>query len=147
MKRQTKPRGMTLVELLAVVVILGLLAGTLVIGFSSSFGTAKHELAKSGIGTIVAKLETYRISHGQWPDSDLGLAALTDGHAVPTDPYYLGSDQLHDPWGHPYLYIAPGPGGHPFEVLSYGADGQPGGDGEDAEVSSVNLRGAGGSGQ
>lgn len=134
-------RGMTLVEILAVVVILGLLAGTLIVGFSGSFGKAKHELAKSGIGVIVGKLEVYRMEHNAWPSNDQGLAVLTHGRAQPNDAYYLNPDQVLDPWGHPYLYITPGPGGHPFEVLSYGADGQVGGEGENRDVSSTNLRG------
>jgi general secretion pathway protein G len=133
-------RGMTLVELLAVVVILGLIAGTLLVGFSASFGTAKHELARTGIGVIVTRLETYRIEHGKWPGNDSGLAALTDGQSLPTQPWYLAPDQLRDPWKNPYLYVTPGPGGHPFEVLSYGADNRPGGEGEDADISSANLR-------
>jgi general secretion pathway protein G len=136
-------RGMTLVEILAVVVILGLVAGTLLVGFSGSFGKAKHELAKSGIGVIVAKIEAYRIEHSTWPDNDLGLAVLSDGHASPTASYYLGPDKLIDPWGRTYLYVIPGPDGHPYEVISYGADGQPGGEtgSENADISSTNLRG------
>lgn len=143
MRRGSGRSGMTLVEILAVVVILGLIAGTIVLGFSGSFGQAKHELARSGIGTIVAKIEMYRISTGQWPSNDLGLAALTDGHATPSDSYYLSPDKLVDPWGRPYLYVLPGPSGHPYEVITYGADGQPGGSpgSEDADISSVNLRG------
>jgi len=133
-------RAMTLVEILAVVVILGLLAGTLLIGFSGTFGKAKHELAKSGIGLVVSKLELYRIEHDAWPGNDMGLATLGEGYAAPTDPWYLSPDKLLDPWGNTYMYIAPGPQGHPYEVLTYGADAQPGGEGENADISSVNLR-------
>lgn len=128
--------AMTLVEVLAVVVILGLIAGTLVVGFSGSFGRAKRELARSGIGVIVSKLETYHVDHGDFPGNDLGLAALTDGHASPRDPYYLSRDQILDPWGSEYLYVTPGPAGHPYEVISYGADGQPGGEGDGEDLSS-----------
>lgn len=137
-------RAMTLVEILAVVVILGLVAGTLLVGFSGTFGKAKHELAKSGIGIVASKLELYKIEFDHWPGNDLGLAALSDGHATPTAPHYLSRDQLLDPWGNPYLFVTPGPNGLPYEVLSYGADGQPGGERgtENADVSSANLRGA-----
>jgi len=130
---------MTLVEVLAVVVILGLLAGTLAIGFSGAFGKGKHELAKTGIGQIVGRLEVYYMDQSAWPDLDAGLRALTE--AAPTSAYYLPADNLHDPWDRPYVYITPGPEGHPYEVMSYGADGQPGGEGENADLSSVNLRG------
>ena len=138
---ESDPRGMTLVEVLAVVVILGLMAATLLVGFSGSFGKAKHELAKSGIGIIVSQLEKYRLQESSWPSNDQGLAVLTDGKATPSESYYLNRGQLLDPWDRAYLYVTPGPNGHPYEVLSYGADGQPAGEGENADISSVNLRG------
>ncbi len=134
-------RGMTLVEILAVVVILGLIATTLLVGFSGTFGKAKHELARSGIGLLAGKVETYRIEKSDWPSNELGLAALSAPHATPTASYFVNADQLTDPWGRQYLYVMPGPDGHPFEIRSYGADGQPGGEGENADLSSANLRG------
>ena len=60
--------------------------------------------------------------------------------ATPSDYYYLNTGQLLDPWKRPYLYVTPGPDGHPYEVLSYGADGLPGGEGPNGDISSVNLR-------
>jgi general secretion pathway protein G len=134
-------RGLTLVEILAVVVILGFLAATLAVGFSGSFGKAKHELAKTGIGQIVDKVEAFRIEKGAWPTNDLGLRALSDGHAAPTDSFFLEAGKLLDPWKRPYYYVTPGPNQYPYEVLTYGADGAPGGGGEDADVTSVDLRG------
>lgn len=133
--------AMTLVEVLAVVVILGLIAGTLAVGFSGAFAKGKRELAKTGIGVIVQRLETYHLEHDAWPDGSVGLAALSDGHAVPTDSFYLQRDQVLDPWRNPFVLIVPGPGGRPYEVVSYGADGHPGGIGEDADLTSTNLRG------
>ncbi len=139
--RPTRPtrHGMTLVEVLAVVVILGLLAATLAIGFSGAFGKGKHELAKTGIGQIVGKIEVYRMDTSTWPDLETGLSVLAN--ASPTSAYYLPADNLLDPWDRPYIYITPGPDGHPYEVVSYGADGQLGGEDEDADLSSVSLRG------
>lgn len=131
--------GMTLVEVLAVVVILGLVASTLAVGFSGALGRGKHELAKTQIAVIVGKVESYRIERDAWPSDDLGLEALSDGHASPSDSYYLSQDKLFDPWGRPYVLIVPGPDGHPYEVLTFGADGAPGGDGPNADLSSVNL--------
>lgn len=107
--RTNARRGMTLVEVLAVVVILGLLAGTLAIGFSGAFGKGKHELAKTGIGQIVGRLEVYYMDQSAWPDLDTGLRALAE--APPTSAYYLPSDNLFDPWDRPYVYITPGPEG------------------------------------
>ncbi len=132
--------GMTLVEVLAVVVILGLLASILAISFSGSFGKAKRELAKTGIGAIARHVELYRLDKGTWPTSDVGLTVLTDGHATPAESYYLEPAQLVDPWKRPYWFLTPGPGARPYEILSYGADGAPGGDGENADVTSANLR-------
>ena len=139
--RAAAARAMTLVEVLAVVVILGLIAGMLLVGFSGTFGKAKHELARSGIGIVVMQLEKYRLEHDAWPTNDQGLAVLTNDRAAPTASYYLNPGQLLDPWRQSYLYVTPGPRGHPYEVLSYGADGQPGGEGENADVKSANLRG------
>jgi general secretion pathway protein G len=133
-------RGMTLVEVLAVVVILGLLAGTLAISLSGAVGKGKREIAKSGISKVQQAVEAYRIEHGAWPADDVGLAALGDGHADPTASYFLGSDQLRDPWGNPYFLLVPGPDRHPYEIVSYGADGQPGGEGENQDLSSISLR-------
>lgn len=132
--------GMTLVEILAVVVILGLLASILVVSFSGSFGKAKRELAKTGIGEIIKRIELYRLDKGVWPTSDVGLAVLSKGHATPADSFYLDPGQLVDPWKRPYWFLTPGPGELPYEVLSYGADGGPGGEGEDADITSANLR-------
>ena len=132
--------GMTLVEVLAVVVILGLIAGAFAVGVTGAFGKGKHELAKAGAGQIASKIELYRMEHNAWPDMSQGLAVLSDGHATPSAAYYLSEDKLLDPWGNQYTLLVPGPNGHPFEVLSYGADAQPGGTGEDADISSVNLR-------
>ena len=69
--------GMTLVEILAVVVILGLLASILVVSFSGTFGKAKRELAKTGIGEIAKRIELYRLDKGVWPTSDVGLAVIS----------------------------------------------------------------------
>lgn len=138
--RPRRRRALTLVEVLAVIVILGLIAATLVVSFSGIFGEAKHELARTGIGVIVSKLEVYRMTRNAYPTTDVGLAALTAPAAKPTDSFWLAPDQLLDPWGRQYLYVSPGPDGHPFEVASYGADGQPGGEGEDADISSTALR-------
>jgi general secretion pathway protein G len=133
-------RAMTLVEVLAVVVILGLLAATLAVGFSGAFGKGRRELARTGIGLIAGKVELYRLEYGAWPDASVGLAALSDGHAAPTAPYYIKNDQTLDPWGRSYQFVVPGPQGHPYEIVSLGADGVLGGEGEDADLSSINLR-------
>lgn len=133
-------RAMTLVEVLAVVVILGLLAATLATGFSGSFGKGRREVARTAIAQIMAKLEIYNLEHHAWPTNEGGLSALGEGHATPSAPYFLSTDHLLDPWGRPYQYATPGPGGLAYEVVSFGSDGVPGGEGEGADLSSASLR-------
>jgi general secretion pathway protein G len=128
---------MTLVEILAVVVILGLLAVTLTVGIAGKMGKAKSEIAKTQIGQIVAQVQTYQLDKRALPTAGQGLAILTTPAADPGAAYFLEPGKLIDPWGHDYLYVIPGPTGYPFEILSYGADGQPGGSGDAADVSSV----------
>lgn len=136
--------GMTLVEVLAVIVLLGLIAGTLAVGFSGAFGKGKQELAKTGIGVLIGKVETYRLDTSAWPSLEDGLAVLTDGRATPSAAYYVSPDNLLDPWGNPYHFVVPGPDDHPYEIVSYGADGVSGGEGEAADIRSTNLRGEAG---
>lgn len=139
MRSQRHQRGMTFVEVLAVLVILGLLAGLLTVSFSGAFGRSKQELAKVGIGMVIDKIESYKIARGRWPDpASGGLDVLT---ADPQSVFFLAKDKLLDPWGNAYRFVLPGPEGHPYEVYSTGADGARGGTGEDADISSTNLRG------
>lgn len=135
-----RARAMTLVEVLAVVVILGLLASTLAVSFSGAFSRGKRELAKTALAHLVSKVELYRLETDAWPPADAGLAVLSDGFALPSAPYYVSPDQLTDPWNAPFYIIVPGPDAHPYEIVSYGADRQPGGEGDNADVSSLQLR-------
>lgn len=129
-------RGMTLIEVLAVVVILGLLAATLTYGISGRIGKARHEIARTQIAQLMGSIEVFRLDKQRVPTSSEGLTALT---TPPDAAYYLESGKLVDPWGKPYLYIVPGPDGNPFEIQTYGADGHPGGTGENADVTSTRL--------
>jgi general secretion pathway protein G len=128
---------MTLIEILAVVVILGLLAATLVGGLSGKLGTARHELAKTQIAQVVNAIEAFNLANGRPPTASDGLQVLS---ANPQAPFFLEAGKLLDPWSKPYQYLIPGPNGMPYEVVTFGADGQQGGTGENADVSSVDLR-------
>jgi general secretion pathway protein G len=135
---QPRHGGMTLIEVLAVVVILGLLATTLTIGLSGRIGKARHEIARTQIAQIASALETFRLDKRRLPTSNEGLSILT---VDPRASYHLEKGKLADPWDNAYLYIVPGPDGLPYEVVSYGSDGQPGGSGDEADLSSANLSG------
>ncbi|UYV13457.1 MAG: type II secretion system protein GspG [Phycisphaera sp.] len=126
---------MTLVEVLAVVVLLGILAATLTVGLTSAFGQGKRELARTSVAGAKAKVELFHVSTGRWPES---LQELVD--AQPSAGHYLPVDAARDPWGTMMQLVVPGPSGHPFEIISLGADGRVGGNGEDADLSSLDLR-------
>ena len=129
---------MTLIEVLAVVVILGLLAATLTVGIAGRIGKAKHEIARTQIAQLAGAVETFRLDKRTLPTTSEGLAALT---LAPNAAYYLEPGKLLDPWGKPYLYLVPGPKGHAFEIVTYGEDGQVGGEADAADLSSVDLSG------
>ena len=129
-------RGMTLVEILAVVVILGLLAVTLTVGITAKMGRAKQEICKTQIAQTVGQLQVFQLEKRSLPPANPGLAALTTDVRAS---WYLEPAKLLDPWGAAYIYLVPGPDGQPFEVVSYGADAQPGGTGDAADISSAHL--------
>ena len=139
-KSYSARRAMTFVELLAVLVILGLVAGVFTVGIAGKFNQSKRELTKSQIGIIDAQVQAYYTQKSAWPPSDKGLMVLTTPETMPSSAYFLKPDQLIDSWNNSFYIIVPGPDGHPYEIVSYGADGQPGGTEENADLSSLHLR-------
>jgi len=134
--RHTAQSGFTLIELLVVLAILGLLAGLVGPQVVRYFGTAKSETAKLQIQLLAQALEMYRLDVGRYPSQAEGLRALVSapsGIARWNGPYLRG-DLPADPWDRPFLYRMPGASGVVYEIVSYGADGQPGGSGEAADV-------------
>lgn len=127
--------GFTLIELLVVMVIIGLLAGYVGPRLFAQIGKSEAKAARAQISALGNALDQYRIDLGHYPSSAQGLAALTDRPAgAPrwAGPY-LAKAVPPDPWGRPYLYRAPGEHGD-YDLQSYGRDGQPGGDGDDADL-------------
>ncbi len=135
MQRKSDEKGFTLIELLIVIVILGLLAGLVGPKMFSKVGASKQKTAKAQISLFETALDTYRLDVGRYPTTEEGLDALRHKpEGVDNwDGPYLPKDVPKDPWGRPYIYRSPGEHG-PYDILSYGADGQPGGEGEDADV-------------
>jgi general secretion pathway protein G len=129
-------RGFTLIELLVVVVIIGLLAGFVAPRYFGQVGKSEVSVAKAQIDALEKALDQYRLDTGHYPSSELGLKALVDRPA--NEPKwagpYLRKDVPLDPWGKPYMYKIPGEKTE-FELVSYGRDGQPGGTGENADIS------------
>ena len=130
---KSRRRGFSLIELMAVVVILGLLVGMVAVVVRGQVGQSKHKLAGTGAQIIVNAIEQYALQYGQIPSQDEGLDILVT--PLPDRPTpYLKPSHLKDPWGNYYEYIVPGSISE-YEIVSYGRDGQPGGEGEDADVS------------
>jgi len=129
--------GFTLVELLVVMIIIGLLAALVGPRFIRQEEKAKVKAAKAQIELLSTALDTFRLDVGRYPSSQEGLEALRTqpGGVERWDGPYLKKDVPVDPWGKAYVYKSPGDHG-PFDILSYGADGTAGGDGDNRDITS-----------
>lgn len=138
--RQARARGFTLLELLVVVVIIGLLAGFVAPRYFDQVGKSKTKVAKAQIDSLEKALDQYRLDLGHYPTTELGLAALVARPSTESENKwqgpYLKKALPNDPWDRPYLFRAPGEGGREYDLLTLGADGQPGGTGENTDVTS-----------
>lgn len=130
------PNGFTLLELLVVIVIIGLLAGLVAPRYFDQVGKSNTKVAKAQINALEKALDQYRLDVGMYPSTEMGLAALnirpqgTDRWAGP----YLKKAVPMDPWGAGYVYKSPGDHGTEYDLSSLGSDGQAGGTGEAADV-------------
>lgn len=134
--RGTGIAGFTLIELLVVLVILGLLAGLVGPQVMRYLGESKTGAAQLQIEDLSAALDLYRIDVGSYPNSQQGLSALVrepQGARNWNGPYLRRREVPLDPWGNPYHYRFPGEHGT-FDLWTYGADGRPGGEGENRMV-------------
>ena len=130
--------GFTLLELLVVIVIIGLLAAYVGPKYFSQLGKSEVTVAKAQIEAFDKSLDTYRLDVGRYPTAEEGLGALMTAPPSAGAKWngpYLKKGVPQDPWGHPYQYRAPGSKGE-YEIISLGKDGQPGGSGDNADISS-----------
>ncbi|WP_338845796.1 type II secretion system major pseudopilin GspG [Massilia sp. W12] len=130
-------RGFTLLELLVVMVIIGLLAAFVGPRFFGQLGKSETKTAKVQIEALAKALDTYRLDTGHYPSTEQGLAALNTKPAEESkwSGPYLSKALPNDPWGKPFIYRMPGSNGADFDLLSYGKDGQAGGEGDNADIS------------
>ena len=128
--------GVTLIEMLVVVTIIALFATLVAPGMFKQGDKAKMVAARVQINNFEQALTQYKLNTGLFPTTEQGLEALRAKPANVTqwDGPYLRKDIPMDPWGHPYLYKFPGEHGDEPDIISYGADGQAGGDGLNADI-------------
>jgi general secretion pathway protein G len=131
-----RARGFTLLELLVVLLIIALLAGYVGPKLFGEVGKARSKTAASQMKGIESALDRYRLDTGHYPPTDAGLPALMTnvGNTPGWDGPYMSSQIPNDPWGKPYIYRSPGENGKDYDLMTYGADGKPGGSGEDADI-------------
>lgn len=143
MKLRAIQKGFTLLEVMVVVVILGILAVLVVPKIISRPDEARVLAARQDVATLMQALKLYRLDNQRYPSTEQGLQALVSKPATAPIPLNWKSggylERLpNDPWGHPCQYLNPGTRGE-IDVYSFGADGAPGGEGNDADIGSWSL--------
>ncbi len=137
-------RGFTLIEIMVVIVIIGVLAALIVPNVIGRQDQALVVAAKQDIASIKSALKLYYLDNQRYPSTEQGLKALVaKPDSGPLPPNWKAGGYLEklppDPWGRPYQYLSPGVKSTDFDVFSYGKDGQPGGEGSDADLGSWDL--------
>jgi general secretion pathway protein G len=142
----TGKQGFTFIEIVIAILIISILSGVAGLSLYRYVRQAQVEAARTQIKTFQSALQIYRTEQGQLPTQEQGLAALcVQPSAAPTPKSYPEEGYLEtrnlprDPWGNPYVYLVPGRNGEPYEIISYGSDGEAGGTGEAADISSADL--------
>lgn len=143
MQLTDKQTGFTLIELMVVLVILGVLAALIVPKVMDRPDEARVMAAKQDIAAIGQALKLYRLDNMRYPSTEQGLQALVAKPSLqPIPSNWKAGGYLeklpNDPWGAPYQYLQPGRNGE-MDIYSLGADSQPGGEGNDADIGNWNL--------
>lgn len=125
-RKRLAERGMTLIEIMVVMVIIGLIAAAVSVNVMQSLDDAKMKQAKADLHTLENCLDLYKLEKGRYPSTEEGLQAVVAAGKC---------KNVKDPWKNDYVYLFPGQA-HPdaFDIKSYGADGKPGGDGSNADI-------------
>lgn len=137
--KRTTSRGFTLIEIMVVMVILGLLVAIVAPNIMGRSDQAKVTIAETQLKNIQSALDLYRLDNSQYPSTQQGLEALVSKPSGSPEPKNWNPDGYlpgvpEDPWGAAFQYVSPGSEG-PYDLYSYGSDGQEGGDGDAADIS------------
>jgi general secretion pathway protein G len=135
-RRASGQAGITLIEMLVVVTIIALFAALVLPRMWGTTKRAKQTAARTQINGFMTALGTYKLDTGTFPTTEMGLKALREKPEGVNnwEGPYLGKDVPKDPWGNEYVYKFPGDHGDEPDIISYGADGQPGGEDENADI-------------
>lgn len=143
-KRRFARSGFTMVELMAVLIILGLLAGVVVKSFMGQVDKAKVKTTMASLKQLHSAVNEFYMNTGRWPDEDEGLYVLieqpSDVEEWPQGGYLETTEIPPDAWGNDFYYQRYPESGKPFVIISYGADGQEGGEGFDADLKSTDAK-------
>jgi general secretion pathway protein G len=138
-----RQRGFTLIEIMVVVIIIGLLAAVIVPSVINKVDEARVAKAKSDIQGLETALTMFRLDNSKYPTTDQGLQALIQQPTDPSIRHWRVGGYLQrvskDPWGADYQYVYPGTHGREYDLYTLGADGQPGGDGPNADIGNWNI--------
>jgi len=140
-KRRENQAGFTLVEMLVVITIIGLIMGLIGPRVLNYLSESKVKAARIQLQSFASALDLFYLDAGRFPSTAEGLTALvrpTPGIAAWNGPYLKGGSVPNDPWNHTYVYRSPGERG-PYDIVSYGTDGQEGGSGVAADISLESL--------
>jgi general secretion pathway protein G len=136
-------RGFTLIEIMVVVVIIGLLAAFILPNVFGNVEKAQIAKVKGDIQGLETALTMYKLDNYKYPTTDLGLAALVQRPNDPTVRNWREGGYIKriskDPWGNPYQYLYPGLHGQEYDLYSFGADSQEGGEGPNADIGNWNV--------
>ena len=138
--------GFSLIEILVVIIIISILASVVTVNIMDKPDEARIAQTKAQVRELQTALQMYKTEQGNYPTQAQGLAALATSPIIPPLPArypshgYLSNRSIpKDGWKNEFVYLIPGRAGERYEILSYGADGEPGGEAVDADISSADL--------